>query len=188
MWYKANQKGYRCGGNIKYGDTFCLNRVVIREKELKQIILKDLQELFQSVQDDEFILNLKKRLDKKKVSITKEIAKIENNAVKLRSRKKNYLDMYADEIISREELVDYRKQIDREIAELETAKIEYQAKLEECESENYAIDLGKKLKDVSILNDLTPQVLHSLVSKVTCSIDGNLRIYYNFLNPFDEQE
>jgi len=54
MWYKANQKVYRCDGNIKYGDPFCLNRVVIREKELKHIILEDLQELFHSIQDDEF--------------------------------------------------------------------------------------------------------------------------------------
>lgn len=188
MWYKANQKGYRCGGNIKYGDTFCLNRVVIREKELKHIILEDLQELFQSIQDDEFMQNLQKRLDQKKVSITNEITKIENKVKRIRSRKKDYLDMYADQIISREELVEYRKQIDQEVSELETAKIEYQAKLEECESENYAINLGKKLREVSILKDLTPQVLHSLVNKVTCSIDGNLRIHYNFLNPFDEQE
>lgn len=97
-------------------------------------------------------------------------------------------DMYADEIISREEVVEYRKQIDQEVAELEIAKIEYQEKLEECESENYAIDLGKKLKDVSLLDDLTPQILHSLENKITCSIEGNLRIHYNFVNPFEEQE
>ncbi|MGG3562735.1 hypothetical protein ABES03_14165 [Neobacillus rhizosphaerae] len=132
--------------------------------------------------------SLQKRLDQKKVSITNEITKIENKVKRIRSRKKDYLDMYADQIISREELVEYRRQIDQEVSELETAKIEYQAKLEECESENYAINLGKKLREVSILKDLTPQVLHSLVNKVTCSIDGNLRIHYNFLNPFDEQE
>ena len=188
MWYKANQKVYRCGGNIKYGDPFCLNRVVIREKELKHIILEDLQELFHSIQDDEFIKSLHKRLDQKKVSISNELTKIKNKANKLRSRKRDYLDMYADQIISREELVEYRKQIDQEVAELETAKIEYQEKLEECESENYAIDLGKKLKDVSLLDDLTPQILHSLVNKITCSIEGNLRIHYNFVNPFEEQE
>ncbi|MEH7401855.1 recombinase zinc beta ribbon domain-containing protein [Gottfriedia acidiceleris] len=188
MWYKANQKGYSCGGNIKYGDPFCLNRVVIREKELKHIILEDLQELFHSIQDDEFIKSLHKRLDQKKVSISNELTKIKNKANKLRSRKRDYLDMYADQIISREELVEYRKQIDQKVAELETAKIEYQEKFEECESENYAIDLGKKLKDVSLLDDLTPQILHSLVNKITCSIEGNLRIYYNFVNPFEEQE
>lgn len=69
MWYKADQKGYRCGANIKHGDTFCLNRVVIREKELKHIILKDLQELFQSIQDDEFLQSLQARLDQKRFSV-----------------------------------------------------------------------------------------------------------------------
>ena len=188
MWFKANQKGYRCGGNIKYGDTFCENRVVIREKELKQIIIDDLQELFQSIQDDKLLRDLQKRLDHKKSLIRNVLTKIEHKANKLRSRKKDYLDMYADEIISREELVEYRKQIDEEVAGLEKAKIDYQEKLDECESKNYAIDLGKKLKEVTILNDLTPQVLHSLVNKVTCSIEGNLRIHYNFVNPFEEQE
>ena len=33
MWYKTNQKGYRCGGNIKHGDAYCGNKKVIREKE-----------------------------------------------------------------------------------------------------------------------------------------------------------
>ncbi|WP_400245559.1 recombinase family protein [Niallia sp. JL1B1071] len=186
MWYKANQKGYRCGGNIKHGDTFCLNRVVIREKELKNTILEDLQELFASIQDEQFIKSLQKRLDQKKVSITNELTKIKNKANKLRTRKKDYLDMYADKIISREELIEYREKIDQDVAELEKSKNEYQEKLEECESENYAIDLGKKLKEVSLLSELTPQVLHSLVNKITCSIDGNLRIHYNFVNPFQE--
>jgi len=188
MWYKANQKGYRCGGNIKHGDTFCSNRVVIREKDLKHTILVDLQELFESIQDEQFIKSLQKRLDQKKISITNELTKVENKANKLRSRKKDYLDMYADKIISREELIDYREMIDQEVADLEKTKNELQEKLEECESENYAIDLGKKLKEVSLLSELTPQILHSLVNKITCSIDGDLRIHYNFVNPFEEQE
>jgi site-specific DNA recombinase len=188
MWYKTNQKGYRCDGNIKYGDTFCDNRVVIREKELKHEIIQDLKQLFKSIQDEAFLKSLQKRLDQKKHSIKKELANTENKIKKLRSRKKDYIDMFADEIISREELVDYRKQIDKEISDFEKAKIQYKEKLNECDSESYAIDLGQKLKEVSILNDLNSQLLHSLVSKITCSNDGNLRIHYNFVNPFEEQE
>ncbi len=188
MWFKANQKGYRCGGNIKHGDTFCNNRVVIREKELKNIIVEDLQELVKSIQDDEFLRNLRKRLNQRKNLIKKELTKIENEVNNLSSKKKKYLDMYADEIISREELIEYRKKLDQDVANLKSAKIEYQEKLQECESENYTIDLGKKLEEVSILNDLTPQILHSLVNKVTSSVDGNLSINYNFVNPFEEQE
>ncbi|MEJ9232844.1 recombinase zinc beta ribbon domain-containing protein [Peribacillus butanolivorans] len=46
MWYKANQKGYRCGGNLRHGNTFCLNKTVVREKELSQIIMNDLKPLY----------------------------------------------------------------------------------------------------------------------------------------------
>jgi hypothetical protein len=55
--------------------------------------------------------------------------------------------------------------------------------LKECENENYAVDIGKKLKDIFILNDLTPQILHSLVEKITCTSTGDIHIQYNFVNP-----
>lgn len=51
-------------------------------------------------------------------------------------------------------------------------KGEHQARLEECESEDFAINLGKKLKKISILNELTPQVLHSLVDKLPVTLKG----------------
>jgi site-specific DNA recombinase len=188
MWYKAHQKGYKCGGHIRHGDTFCPNKTVIREVDLKHIIQEDLQKIFKSIQDEKFILSLKKKLDQKKVSIKKNIENISNKTKKLRSRKKDYLDMYADHIISREELAEYREQMDQEIAKLERVQVEYQEKLNECESENFAINLGKKLSEISLLKNLSPQLLHSLVSKVTCSVDGNVRIHYNFVNPFEERE
>jgi len=40
--------------------------------------------------------------------------------------------------------------------------------------------MGNKLKD------LTSQVLHSLVEKITCNSQGDIRIHYNFVNPFQE--
>jgi Domain of unknown function (DUF4368) len=34
------------------------------------------------------------------------------------------------------------------------------------------------------LKDLTSQVLHSLIEKITCNSQGEIRIHYNFVNPF----
>lgn len=186
MWYKANQKGYRCGGNIKYGDIFCSNRVVIREKELQHIIFDDLKELVDSIKNEHLVNGLQKRLNQKKVAVKDQLLRIENQTAKLRSRKKNYLDMYTDELITREELLEYRKQTDKEISQLLTAKVECENKLVECQDDHYAMDLGKRLNDVSILRDLNPKVLHSLVSKVTCTIEGNISINYTFVNPFEK--
>ncbi|MDF2605848.1 MAG: site-specific recombinase [Bacillales bacterium] len=46
LWYKANQKGYRCGGNLRHGDGFCVNKNAIREKDLSDVILQDLRKIF----------------------------------------------------------------------------------------------------------------------------------------------
>jgi site-specific DNA recombinase len=56
--------------------------------------------------------------------------------------------------------------------------------MQECENENFVLNIGEKLKDVLTLKELTPQVLHSLVEKViTCKLDG---IKYSFVNPLQE--
>ena len=58
--------------------------------------------------------------------------------------------------------------------------------MQECENENYTVHIGQKLKDILTLKELTPQVLHSLVEKVTCTHDGNVHIQYSFVNPLQE--
>ena len=39
MWYKKNQKGYRCGGNLRHVDTFCINKTIVREKKLIHVMV-----------------------------------------------------------------------------------------------------------------------------------------------------
>ncbi|WP_142255408.1 hypothetical protein [Bacillus sinesaloumensis] len=58
--------------------------------------------------------------------------------------------------------------------------------MQDCENEDYAIHLGNKLKDVLALKELTPQILHSLVEKITCSPNGDVHIHYSFVNPLQE--
>ncbi|PGM56704.1 hypothetical protein [Bacillus sp. AFS053548] len=64
--------------------------------------------------------------------------------------------------------MEYRELTDNKINELQIEKAQLDEKLKECENENYAINIGKKLKDVLDLNELTPAILHSLVEKITC--------------------
>ncbi|MFJ8267674.1 recombinase zinc beta ribbon domain-containing protein [Peribacillus asahii] len=129
MWFKANQKGYRCGGNIRHGDTFCLNKVAVREKELMHVIMEDLKALFNSLKEETFLNSLLNKLNVKKRNILKELEKVQSEIEKLRN---------------------------------------------------------KKLKDVLNLKELTPQVLHSLVEKITCKNDGTVHIQYSFVNPLQD--
>ena len=186
MWFKANQKGYRCGGNIKHGDTFCLNKTVVREKELAHIIQEDLQILFQSFQDEIYMKSLLDKLNSKKRQLQNDLLKVETRINTQRQNKLNYVNLYTENIITKEDLMDFKELTETNIKELEVSKAQLLEKIKECSEKNYSIELANKLEEFLSLKELTPQVLHSLVEKVTCNIDGNIRITYNFVNPFQE--
>ncbi|MGE8080067.1 hypothetical protein [Peribacillus loiseleuriae] len=98
----------------------------------------------------------------------------------------NYVNLFTDDIISKEELVEYRELTDNKIKELQTKKTQLNDKMNECEDENYTVSIIQKLKDVLSLEELTPQILHSLVEKITCTDDGEIHIQYTFINPLQE--
>ena len=186
MWFRANQKGYRCGGNLKHGTIFCLNKAPIREKELTQVILDDLQGLFETLKDESFTSTLIKKLNTKKQLLQKDTLVIQDEIVNLKNKKLEYVNLYTDKVISKEELSEYRELADGKIKDSQTKLAQLQEKLQECEDENYAVHIGRKLKDILTLKELTPKVLHSLVEKITCSHDGSVNIQYCFVNPLQE--
>lgn len=183
MWYKANQKGYRCGGNIRHGDTFCVNNNAVRERELISIIMNDLKPLYNTFKEESFVKNLMKKLNKKKHQLQTELEKNQSEIDALKQKKLEYIHLFTDKIISKEELIEYRDLTDNNIKELQTKKAQLNEKVKECEDEDYVVTIGKKLKDVLSLEELTPSLLHSLVEKITCTHDGNIHIHYTFVNP-----
>ncbi|MHA6261150.1 recombinase family protein [Sporosarcina sp. CAU 1771] len=188
MWFKANQKGYRCGGNIKHGTTICHNKKPIREKELKQVIIDDLRYLLQSFQNEVFLKNLLSKLNKKKQQIQTELQDLDARIINLRKKKLEFVNLYTEKLISKEELIEYKDLTDEDLKNCDISKSQLLKKLEECTDQNYTIDLRSKLREFLTINTLTPQVLHSLVSKITCSDDGSIHIQYNFVNPFQEKK
>lgn len=186
MWYKANQKGYRCGGNIRNGHTFCINTVAIREKELMHVILDDLKFLFNSLREDSFLNTLLNKLNRKKQQILNELAATQSEVEALKGKKLDYINLFTENVITKEELVEYREMTDNKIKALQIKKTQLDEKIQKCNDENYALHIGKKLKNVLTLKELTPEMLHSLVKKITCTRDGNVHIQYNFVNPLQE--
>ncbi|MED4006082.1 recombinase family protein [Priestia aryabhattai] len=186
LWYKANQKAYRCGGNLKYGDSYCLNRKVVREKELKNVILSDLQELFQSFPNDSLMENLSSKANRKHKQMQQELINIEHKTKELRKRKLNYVNLYTEQVITKEELIEYKELVDQELKELDINRTQLVQNLTEGQDESYTVDLLKKLKAAFLVKDLAPQTLHSLVKKITCTTEGTIEIHYNFSNDLIE--
>ncbi|KOS59968.1 hypothetical protein AN161_25900 [Lysinibacillus sp. FJAT-14222] len=91
--------------------------------------------------------------------------------------------MFTDNIISKEELVDYRELTDNKIKEHQTKKTQLNEKMNEYE--NFEVSISKKLKDNLSLEELTPRILHSLVERITCTHEGEIHIHYTFVNPLE---
>jgi site-specific DNA recombinase len=109
---------------------------------------------------------------------------VEKQIKDLRKRKLDYVNLYTDNLISKEDLIEYKDLTDQSLKKLDLSLTQLQMKLQECTNENYTLEMGNKLKGYLSLTDLTPQILHSLVEKITCNKEGNIRI--NFVNPFQE--
>ena len=80
-----------------------------------------------------------------------------------------YIDLYTENVLSKEELVEARELTDVNINELQLKKSQLIEIMNDCNNEDYAIHISEKLKDVISLEELTSKVLHSLVEKITCT-------------------
>lgn len=100
MRFRQNQRGYRCGDNTKQGDTFCANRKPIREKELAHAIPEDLRTLFQTLKEESFVSQLLSSLNTQKKRITKDLDAAREQGETLHSRKREYVHLYTDKVIT----------------------------------------------------------------------------------------
>ncbi|MFS0637943.1 recombinase family protein [Mesobacillus foraminis] len=186
MWYKANQKGYRCGGNIKHGTHFCQSKVAVREKELKNVILEDLKELFKTISNGSFMETMVGKLNSKKQSVQKELVSILKEIEMCRKQKLDHVNLYTEGILNKEDLMELKQTLDAKVESLMIKQAHLNEDLIECENKDHITTLKEKLSDLLNLKDLTPQILNSLVEKVTCQSDGTIHIKYSFENPLQE--
>lgn len=77
----------------------------------------------------------------------------------------DYVNLYSDNLISKEELAEYKVLTDQNLKELDLSSNQLNEKLEEFVDQNYSLDLGNKLNEFLSLKELKPQVLIHLSVK-----------------------
>lgn len=97
--------------------------MAVREKELKHIILEDLQSLFNSIRENNFINSLQNKLNVKKRQLQTELQNTEAEVEAHRNKKLEYVDLYTENVITKDDLVEYRELTDNKIAVLQVRKI-----------------------------------------------------------------
>ena len=120
---------------------------------------------------------------KSKQSLQKQLDKIDKQLEIIKERKRKYINMLAEEIITQEE---YRENVEANNIEINELVGKKERSFTAMESEQ-TVDNIEKLKQelLKFLNfdELTPEILHRLINRIEVTDDGIPVIHYRFSAP-----
>lgn len=177
--YKNTYVRWVCSGRNGKGADSCPNKTVVDEKEL----IEALQEYFSNVlkQKKKVIAHVVKefqRVYKAKDENVEYEKELNAQLTKLQKTRQKYMDMYTDDLISREELSEKiggtREEIER--LENELKLVSYHLTKGE-QLENILNGTFKQIEDITDVHQMTNQQLKRLIQKIEVDKDGNVDIY-----------
>lgn len=181
--YKNTYIRWVCSGHNGRGADSCPNAITVDEEELIQV----LQEYFQDVLSKkkkviDYVIKEFQRVYKAKDENVEYEKELSTELNRLRKAREKYMDMYTDDLISREELNEkiggMRKEIDR--LENELKMVSYNlTKGEQLEAILYST--FKEMEDITDVHEMTNTQLKRLINKIEVDKDGNVDIYLRLI-------
>lgn len=181
--YKNTYVRWVCSGHNGKGADSCPNAVTVDEEELIQA----LQEYFQEILGKKkkvinYVIKEFQRVYKAKDENIEYEKQLNAELNRLRKSREKYMDMYTDDLISREELNEkiggMRKEIKR--LENELKMVSYHlTKGEQLEA--ILNSTFKQLEDITDVHEMTNAQLKRLINKIEVDKDGNVDIYLRLI-------
>ena len=181
--YKNTYVRWVCSGHNGKGADSCPNAIAVDEEELIQV----LQEYFQDVLSKkkkviDYVIKEFQRVYKAKDENIEYEKQLNVELNKLRKSREKYMDMYTDDLISREELNEkiggMRKEIER--LENELKMVSYHlTKGEQLEA--ILNSTFKQLEDITDVHEMTNAQLKRLINKIEVDKEGNVDIYLRLI-------
>lgn len=177
--YKNTYIRWICSGHNGKGADSCPNAITVDEEELIQV----LEDYFAE------ILNNKKNIANHVVKEFNKIYKakddnenyekeLNNRLAKLQKMRQKYMDMYTDDLISREELNEKIGGMRSEIEKLENELKLVSYNLNRGEQlEDLIQRTFRKIEDITSVREMTNEQLKQIVQKIEVDKDGNVDIY-----------
>lgn len=181
--YKNTYVRWVCSGHNGRGADNCPNAVTVDEEELIEVLQEYFAELLKAKKNViRYVVGEFQRVYKAKDENLNYEKELNAQLAKLQKTRQKYMDMYADDLISREELNDkiggMRKEIER--LENELKMVAYHlTKGEQLESV-----LGrtfKEIEDITDVHQMTNAQLKRIIQKIEVDKDGNVDIYLRLL-------
>ena len=181
--YKNTYIRWVCSGHNGRGADSCPNAITVDEEELIQV----LQEYFQDVLSKkkkviDYVIKEFQRVYKAKDENVEYEKELTTELNRLRKAREKYMDMYTDDLISREELNEkiggMRKEIDR--LENELKMVSYNlTKGEQLEA--ILNSTFKQMEDITDVHEMINTQLKRLINKIEVDKDGNVDIYLRLI-------
>lgn len=181
--YKNTYVRWVCSGHNGKGADSCPNAVTVDEEELIQA----LQEYFREILGKKkkvinYVIKEFQRVYKAKDENIEYEKQLNTELNKLRKSREKYMDMYTDDLISREELNEkiggMRKEMER--LENELKMVSYHlTKGEQLEA--ILNSTFKQLEDITDVHEMTNAQLKCLINKIEVDKDGNVDIYLRLI-------
>ena len=181
--YKNTYVRWVCSGHNGKGADSCPNAVTVDEEELIQA----LQEYFQEILSKKkkvinYVIKEFQRVYKAKDENIEYEKQLNTELNRLRKSREKYMDMYTDDLISREELNEkiggMRKEIER--LENELKMVSYHlTKGEQLEA--ILNSTFKQLEDITDVHEMTNAQLKRLIQKIGVDKEGNVDIYLRLI-------
>ena len=181
--YKNTYVRWVCSGHNGKGADSCPNAVTVDEEELIQA----LQDYFQEILSKKkkvinYVIKEFQRVYKAKDENIEYEKQLNAELNKLHKSREKYMDMYTDDLISREELNEkiggMRKEIER--LENELKMVSYHlTKGEQLEA--ILNSTFKQLEDITDVHEMTNAQLKRLIQKIEVDKEGNVDIYLRLI-------
>ncbi|MBU5431785.1 recombinase family protein [Intestinimonas sp. MSJ-38] len=181
--YKNTYVRWVCSGHNGKGTHSCPNAVTVEEDELIDVLQEYFTHLLQSKkQVIRHVVGEFQRIYKAKDDNLHYEKELTSQLARLQKTRQKYMDMYADDLISREELNEkiggMRKEVDR--LENELKMVSYHlTKGDQLEA--ILQDTFRQIEDIADVRQMTNAQLKRIIQKIEVDKDGNVDIYLRLL-------
>ena len=181
--YKNTYVRWVCSGRNGKGADSCPNKTAVDEEELIQV----LQEYFNRVLQQknkviDYVVKEFQRVYKAKDENAEYEKELNLQIARLQRMRQKYMDMYTDDLISREELNDKLGGTRQELNRLENELKMVSSNLTKGDQmEKILNDTFKQIEDITDVHEMTNVQLKRLIKKIEVDKDGNVDIYLRLL-------
>ncbi len=181
--YKNTYVRWVCSGHNGKGAENCPNAITVEEDELLDVLQEYFSELLKQKKSViRHVVSEFERIYKAKDENLNHEKKLTDRLSKLQKSRQKYMDMYTDDLITREELNEkiggMRKEIERLENELKVVSY-HLTKGERLES--ILNSTFKEIEDITDLRQMTNAQLKRILQKIEVDKEGNVDIYLHLL-------